>query len=157
MDNIAFGIERQCNVLVNEVYPAVEVALESAILLCCDRDSEEELQTQLFAFQHIRNEFNSLVLLERKLVFITLKNIGRKPIDNMGELLRLIKNKDLKIQDCLNSLEPFFIDKNSIIRDLRNAFDHLFLIEKQKLYELLIRLMPARYSLFFNESYFSKN
>ena len=28
---------------------------------------------------------------------------------------------------------------------------------KQKLYELLIRLMPARYSLFFNESYFSKN
>jgi hypothetical protein len=40
MDNIAFGIERQCNVLVNEVYPAVE-ALESAILLCCDRDSEE--------------------------------------------------------------------------------------------------------------------
>ena len=65
--------------------------------------------------------------------------------------------EDLKIQDCLNSLEPFFIDKYSIIRDLRNAFDHLFLIEKQKLYELLIRLMPARYSLFFNESYFSKN
>jgi hypothetical protein len=115
MDNIAFGIERQCNVLVNEVYPAVEDALESAILLCCDRDSEEELtNTAVFAVQRIRNEFNSLVLLERKLVFITFKNIGRKPIANIGELLRLIKNKDLKIQLCLNALEPFFIDKYSI-------------------------------------------
>ncbi|MCO6460134.1 MAG: hypothetical protein J5I59_01920 [Saprospiraceae bacterium] len=164
MENISADIERQCDVLDREVYPAVQSILDSAVLYCCDEEHDMDIRSQSLAVLRIRNEFESLTLLERKLVFRAVKQAGKKKSGflqgsntNLGELLRLMKNKDLKIKFYLNLINSGCPKQTSILDELKSSFDQLFDIEKQKLYDLITRLLPFSTPLVTGTSYFNKN
>ncbi len=110
---MSVSIEKQCQLLDRQLYPAVDEAIDAALMNCSDQDSDPELQEHLFTVLRIRNEFESLSNFERKLVFNTLiragknnpaKNVG--PTANIIELIRLIRYKDHKIEGYIQSLEP---------------------------------------------------
>ncbi len=161
---MSVAIEKQCNLLDRELYPAVDEAIETALMNCSDQDSDPELQEHLFTVLRIRNEFESLSNFERKLVFNALIRAGQNnPTEkaahpaNIIELIRLIRYKDHKIEGYLSSLQPVSKGKYSCLKNLYELLSRLFTIEKIKLYDLVNQIVPLNSPVDFKNSAFNSN
>lgn len=161
---MSVSIEKQCQLLDRQLYPAVDEAIDAALMNCSDQDSDPELQEHLFTVLRIRNEFESLSNFERKLVFNTLiragktnpaKNVG--PTANIIELIRLIRYKDHKIEGYIQSLEPVSRGKYPCLQKLYDLLSRLFTIEKTKLYDLVDQIIPLNSPVVFDNGSFNNN
>lgn len=161
---MSVSIEKQCQLLDRQLYPAVDEAIDAALMNCSDQDSDPEFQEHLFTVLRIRNEFESLSNFERKLVFNTLiragknnpaKNVG--PTANIIELIRLIRYKDHKIEGYIQSLEPVSRGKYPCLQKLYDLLSRLFTIEKTKLYDLVDQIIPLNSPVVFDNGSFNNN
>lgn len=150
----AAEIEIQCNLLDKQLYPAADSALESAILFCVDPDTDSEVQHLSYLLFRIRNEFESLIHFERKLVFKALINTA-KMIEkglahisvNVDELSHLIKNKDRKIIEYIHDLEHTSLAYCEPVKALVLHFEDLFESKKSELYRIMESISASAASL----------
>lgn len=161
---MSVSIEKQCQLLDRQLYPAVDEAIDAALMNCSDQDSDPEFQEHLFTVLRIRNEFESLSNFERKLVFNTLIKAGKNnpaknagPTANIIELIRLIRYKDHKIEGYIQSLEPVSRGKYPCLQKLYDLLSRLFTIEKTKLYDLVDQIIPLNSPVVFDNGSFNNN
>lgn len=161
---MSVSIEKQCQLLDRQLYPAVDEAIDAALMNCSDQDSDPELQEHLFTVLRIRNEFESLSNFERKLVFNTLIKAGKNnpaknagPTANIIELIRLIRYKDHKIEGYIQSLEPVSRGKYPCLQKLYDLLSRLFTIEKTKLCDLVDQIIPLNSPVVFDNGSFNNN
>lgn len=130
--------------LLENVYPCLDLKIHNAISCTYLNDYHQDQRAHLVDLMHvIRNDFNSLVTCEQKLVFPSVmkvfgaKTASEAPIPNLFDLMQLTRSKEHKIMSHVQQLVSLLetnIWKHGAIKqhDLAESFTNSFLKEKNR-------------------------
>ncbi len=132
--------------ILGEVYPQLTAKIIYAVN--CLRSEQSEAPDKYVVMNIIadlRNEFNSLVTYEQKLVFPSVLKVfltvkENEPIPNLVELLKLTKSKEYKLMHHVKKIDALIEHSlwNSAAQQvLTKAFSHEFIVEKKAWYKMI--------------------
>lgn len=105
-------LEIKCQELDREIYPRISSALDDIILFCLELTGEQQVAELSNIIFRLRNEFESLIFFERKLVFTALLESLKRQEENsaftavnISELMRLISIKQERITTMIEILD----------------------------------------------------